>query len=234
MKASSMFHPVLHVDSASGFHEHNAEEHKSGYDSVNLTSIAGACIIDATELDCTPAASRRLHCESSRAEAMPSSLVAVGFSAALTAALPKSLADFRLDICCRNVGDEGAHMLASAIPVGLKRLALCLRDWRFTDNGARALALAIPIDLRHLKIVMSCSGIGSCGAQALVAAVKPGLQQLNLSFRQCGIGRDGEQALSSLARRWNAVPGSWVRVRKKTSPVCQALDGCAEWELWDD
>ncbi|CAE8652259.1 unnamed protein product, partial [Polarella glacialis] len=116
----------------------------------------------------------------------------------------------------------------------LKRLALCLRDWRFTDNGARALALAIPIDLRHLKIVMSCSGIGSCGAQALVAAVKPGLQQLNLSFRQCGIGRDGEQALSSLARRWNAVPGSWVRVREKTSPVCQALDGCAEWELWDD
>ncbi|CAK9034347.1 unnamed protein product [Durusdinium trenchii] len=150
----------------------------------------------------------------------------------LSKALPESLTDLRLDICCRDVGDDGASALASSLPQGLECLMLCLRDWRFSAVGARVLASAIPENLRRLKLAFSSSPIGASGARALTAHLPTTLSCMNLSLRHCSLGRDGEQALKPLARRWNALPNSWVRVYEKTA-LSVGLRHCSEWDLWD-
>jgi len=151
----------------------------------------------------------------------------------LASAFPNSLRDLRLDISCRDVGDDGASLLAANMPKGLERLTLCLRDWRFSAVGLRMLATAIPQSVRQLKLVFSGSCIGAHGARALASHLPTGLARLNISLRHCSIGRDGEQALRPLARRWNALPRSWVRVYEKTASVV-GLQRCCEWDLWED
>ncbi|CAE7790629.1 unnamed protein product [Symbiodinium sp. CCMP2592] len=85
----------------------------------------------------------------------------------IATALPSSLRDLRLDLCCRDVGDDGASTLAANLPKGLERLTLCLRDWRFTAVGMRVLAAAVPRSVRQLKLVVSSSAIGVSGVGAL-------------------------------------------------------------------
>ncbi|CAJ1406119.1 unnamed protein product [Effrenium voratum] len=150
----------------------------------------------------------------------------------LSNSLPPSLIDLRLDLCCRDVGDEGARLLADRLPPGLECLVLCLRDWRFSALGVRLLASALPSRLRHLKLAISSSPINAGGARALVSHLPTKLGRLNILLRHCSLGRDGEQALRPLARRWNSVPQSWVRVYEKTM-VSMGLRHCGEWDLWD-
>eukprot|EP00435_Cladocopium_sp_Y103_P024092 s1073_g5.t2 len=138
----------------------------------------------------------------------------------------------RLDICCRDVGDDGAQALASNLPEGLECLFLCLRDWRFSAVGLRVLTAALPKNLRRLKLAFSSSPIGASGARALTSHLPTTLSCMNLSLRHCSLGRDGEQALRPLARRWNPVPHSWVRIYEKTA-VSVGLRHCSEWDLWD-
>jgi len=153
---------------------------------------------------------------------------------AIARAMPRRLKDLRLDLCGPDIGDEGARILAPAVPKGLTRLALCLRSWRFTEQGAKVLGRSMPKHLRRLKVVISGSPIGASGARALVSQLPPRLEQLNLSLRLCSIGSEGERLLQPLARRWNLLPRSWIRVRDRTSPLFQSLEGSAEWDLWDD
>ncbi|CAE7556494.1 unnamed protein product [Symbiodinium natans] len=151
----------------------------------------------------------------------------------VASALPSSLSDLRLDLCCRDVGDDGASALAANLPKGLERLTLCLRDWRFTAVGMRLLASAIPRSVRQFKLVVSSSTIGVSGARALAANLPVGMTRLNISLRHCCLGRDGEQVFRPLARRWNALPHSWVRVYEKTA-ASVGLQRCCEWDLWED
>lgn len=154
----------------------------------------------------------------------------------LARAMPQRLADLRLDLSGREVGDEGARALAATLPRGLTRLALCLRGWRLTEEGAEALAGAVGArsHLRRLKLVISGAPIGARGAGALATAVPPRLERLNLSLRLCGVGANGERALRPLARRWGSLPGSWIRVRDRSTPISHSVEDGAEWELWDD
>eukprot|EP00434_Breviolum_minutum_P029565 symbB.v1.2.026142.t1/scaffold2589.1/size75518/9 len=147
-------------------------------------------------------------------------------------AFPQSLTDLRLDIYCRDVGDDGASALATNLPRGLECLFLCLRDWRFSAVGVRALTSALPKRLRRLKLAFSSSPIGASGARVLASHIPTTLSCMNLSLRHCSLGPSGEQALRPLARRWNAVPHSWVRVYEKTA-VSVGLRHCSEWDLWD-
>ncbi|CAE7589395.1 unnamed protein product [Symbiodinium sp. CCMP2456] len=128
----------------------------------------------------------------------------------IATALPSSLSDLRLDLCCRDVGDDGASTLATNLPKGLERLTLCLRDWRFTAVGMRVLAAAVPRSVRQLKLVVSSSAIGVSGARALAANLPVGMIRLNISLRHCCLGRDGEQALRPLARRQLRKSERWT------------------------
>lgn len=154
----------------------------------------------------------------------------------LARAMPQRLADLRLDLSGREVGDEGARALAATLPRGLTRLSLCLRGWRLTEEGAEALAGAVGArsHLRRLKLVISGAPMGARGAGALATAVPPRLERLNLSLRLCGVGANGERALRPLARRWGSLPGSWIRVRDRSTPISHSVEDGAEWELWDD
>ncbi|CAE7758635.1 tmcA [Symbiodinium sp. KB8] len=131
----------------------------------------------------------------------------------IATALPSSLSDLRLDLCCRDVGDDGASTLATNLPKGLERLTLCLRDWRFTAVGMRVLAAAVPRSVRQLKLVVSSSAIGVSGVGfspvALMARLRGPRQLLLLK----GDPKWAQTVTSQILASWKTVHSNFRILR---------------------
>jgi hypothetical protein len=131
---------------------------------------------------------------------------------------------------CRNFGNEGATVLATALPECEQLKNLTLTDCRIGDVGASVLARELPANL--FILTLSQNPIGCDGAIALAGALTTNKTLLTLQLQQCRIGDEGAVALGDMLKANNHLTIlSLVRNDGISDRGRQALIGASSWNV---